>query len=71
MRAPYLHRWIRSSKAGTIGVPFKEFKSVVAKIRHAFMAVPAGRGLLTPCNKSFKQNHHLSTSSATRCYGPL
>ena len=24
---------------------------MVAKIRHAFTAIPAGRGLLTPCNK--------------------
>jgi hypothetical protein len=46
-----LHGWIRSSKSGTIGIPFKEFETVVAKIRHAFTAIPAGRGLLTPCNK--------------------
>jgi len=45
-----LHGWIRSSKSGLIGIPFKEFKTVVAKIRHAFTAIPAGRGLLTPCN---------------------
>ncbi len=24
---------------------------MVAKIRHAFTAIPAGRGILTPCNK--------------------
>ncbi len=46
-----LHGWICSSKAGMIGFPFKEFESVVAKIRHAFMAIPTGRGLLTPCYK--------------------
>ena len=46
-----LHGWIRSSKAGMIGIPFKEFESVIAKVRHAFTAIPAGRGLLTPCNK--------------------
>jgi hypothetical protein len=46
-----LHNWIRLSKVGMIGIPFKEFKTVVAKIRHAFMAIPAGWGLLTPCNK--------------------
>jgi hypothetical protein len=34
-----------------IGILFKEFKTVVAKIRHAFMAIPEGRGLLNPCNK--------------------
>jgi len=46
-----LHGWICSSKAGRIGIPFKEFESVIAKVRHAFTAIPAGRGHLTPCNK--------------------
>ena len=46
-----LHGWIRSSKSGLSGIPFKEFETVVAKIRHAFTAIPVGRGLLTPCNK--------------------
>jgi hypothetical protein len=46
-----LHGWIRSSRTGSNGIPFKEFETVVAKIRHAFTAIPAGRGLLTPCNK--------------------
>jgi hypothetical protein len=47
-----LHGWIRSSRTVSSGIPFKEFETVVAKIRHAFMAIPAGRGLhLTPCNK--------------------
>jgi hypothetical protein len=46
-----LHGWIRSSRSGTTGVLFKEFKTVVAKICHAFTAILAGWGLLTPCNK--------------------
>jgi hypothetical protein len=46
-----LHGWLRSSRTGTVGIPFKEFESVIAKIRHAFTGIPAGRGLLTPCNK--------------------
>jgi hypothetical protein len=45
------YNWIRLSKVGMIRIPFKEFKTVVVKIRHAFMAIPAGRRLLTPCNK--------------------
>ena len=45
------HGWIRSSKSGMMGIPFKEFESMIAKVRHAFMAIPAGHGLLTPCNK--------------------
>jgi len=46
-----LHGWIHSSKSGTIGIPFKEFETAPAKIRHAFTAIPAGRGLFTPCNR--------------------
>jgi hypothetical protein len=46
-----LHGWIRSSISGLSGIPFKKFETVVAKIRHAFTAIPVGRGLLTPCNK--------------------
>ena len=37
-----LHGWIRASKSCTSGIPFKEFETVVAKIRHAFTAIPAG-----------------------------
>jgi hypothetical protein len=54
-----LHGWIRSSRSGTTGVPFKEFEEVVAKIRHAFTAIPAGRGLLTPCNKILQKKPSL------------
>ena len=45
-----LHSWIRTSKRSAQGIPFKEFESVLAKIRHAFTALPAGVGLLSPCN---------------------
>jgi hypothetical protein len=46
-----LKGWIRTGQSSSIGIPFKEFESIVAKIRHAFTAIPAGRGLLSPCNK--------------------
>ena len=46
-----LKGWIRTGQSGTAGIPYKDFESVVAKIRHAFTAIPAGRGLLTPCNR--------------------
>jgi hypothetical protein len=32
-----------------------EFELVVAKLRHAFTALPGGRGLLSPCNRLLKQ----------------
>ena len=33
------------------GIPFAEFESVVAKLRNAFLCIPEGRGLMSPCNK--------------------
>ena len=46
-----LKGWLRSSATTSYGIPFKIFESVVAKLRHAFTAIPAGLGLLSPCNK--------------------
>ena len=34
-----------------MGIPFQEFESVTSKLRHAFIAIPAGKGLMTPYNK--------------------
>jgi hypothetical protein len=46
-----LKGWIRTGKRGTTGIPFTEFESTFAKIRHAFTCIPAGVGLLSPCNR--------------------
>ena len=43
-----LHGWIRSSRDAHHGIPFDEFRSVIYKIRHAFITIPAGKGLLSP-----------------------
>ena len=41
--------WLRStSKNKQYGVPFAEFWSVLYKIWHAFLSIPAGKGLLSP-----------------------
>jgi hypothetical protein len=45
-----LKGWIRAGRRGTAGIPFKEFESVTAKLHHAFTCIPAGIGLLSPCN---------------------
>jgi hypothetical protein len=45
-----LHSWIGTSERSAHGIPFKEFESVLAKIQHMFTALPAGLGLLSPCN---------------------
>jgi hypothetical protein len=46
-----LKTWIRQANGSKAGIPFAEFESVVSKLRHAFIALPAGKGLLTGCNK--------------------
>ena len=43
--------WLRSSQDKNFGIPFSEFQSVISKIRHAFITIPAGRGLMSPFNK--------------------
>jgi hypothetical protein len=45
-----LHQWIRGATTAHQGIPFAEFESVTSKLRHAFTALPAARGLLSPCN---------------------
>jgi hypothetical protein len=46
--------WIQVGTRGTASIPFKEFKSVVAKLWHAFTCIPAGVGMLSPCNQILK-----------------
>jgi hypothetical protein len=45
-----LHQWLQGAAKSRRGIPFAEFESVTAKLRHAFMALPEARGLLSPCN---------------------
>ncbi len=49
-----LQGWICSSKAGMMGIPFKEFESVIAKVPHTFTAIPAGQGLLAACKNMLR-----------------
>jgi hypothetical protein len=51
---PTLHSWIRAGDCKR-GIPFKEFESVVAKLRHTFTALPGGQGLLSPFNRLLKK----------------
>jgi hypothetical protein len=50
-----LQRWLRSCRNGVEGIDFGEFRSVISKIRHAFISIPNGRGLLSPCNKILRK----------------
>jgi hypothetical protein len=45
-----LHLWLQNASRVMGAIPFKQFETVVAKLRHAFTAIPAGVGLLSPCN---------------------
>ncbi len=49
-----LKTWIRTGTRGRGGVKYKEFESVVAKIRHAFTCNPMGVALLSTCNRVLK-----------------
>ncbi len=50
-----LKGWICTGKKGSTGIAFGKFESTIAKIQHAFTSIPAGRGLLSPCNRLLKQ----------------
>jgi hypothetical protein len=50
-----LTKWIRTAQHKSGGVEFKEFETVIAKVRHAFMCIPEGRGLLTPMNRLLRK----------------
>jgi hypothetical protein len=46
-----LKGWVQMGTQGMAGILFKEFEFTVAKIRYAFTCIPAGVGLLSPCNR--------------------
>jgi len=50
-----LKGWIRTGKRGSVGIPLGDFESTIAKIWHAFQSIPAGCGLLSPCNHVLKK----------------
>ena len=54
-----LTKWLRASDKSRASVPFEEFYSVVSKLRHAFIAIPNGNGLLSPCNALMKKEPKL------------
>ena len=49
-----LKGWIRMASRER-GIAFAEFRSVTAKIRHAFTCIPQGVALLLPCNRILKR----------------
>jgi hypothetical protein len=43
--------WVCAGEQGMAGIPLNKFESVTAKLRHTFTCIPAGVGLLSPCDK--------------------
>jgi hypothetical protein len=44
--------WLRSSRKNkTFGILFPKFRSLIYKVRHAFIPIPVGKGLLSPFYK--------------------
>ena len=50
-----LSGWLRTAHTTRGGIPFAEFRSVISKIRHAFITIPAGNGLMSPFNAILRQ----------------
>ena len=50
-----LHGWIRATRDKSCGIPFVQFQSVIPKLRHAFISIPAGKGLFLPCNSILRK----------------
>jgi hypothetical protein len=46
-----LKKWLRAAADAHAGIIFKEFESIMAKVRHVFTAIPGGKGLFTPFNR--------------------
>ena len=46
-----LEEWLQLTGTSRRGINFVEFRSIMAKVRHAFTAIPAGRGLMSHFNK--------------------
>ena len=46
-----IEKWIREGDHRKKGIPFEEFRTYLAKIRYSFITIPAGKGLLSPCNQ--------------------
>ena len=51
-----LKGWICTGKQGSAGIPFGDFESTIAKLRHGFKSNPAGCGLILPCNRVLKKH---------------
>jgi hypothetical protein len=62
-----LYSWLWNASRGMGAIPFKQFETVVAKLRHAFTAIPAGVGLLSPCNRILAQKPNIVWLSRNKC----
>jgi hypothetical protein len=69
--------WLRAtSKNATFGIPFRDFRSTLYKVRYAFLSIPAGKGLMSPFYSILgkeptvvflRRNHKLRTAIQECC----
>ena len=50
-----LKKWIREGEHRKKGIFFEEFRTYLAKLRYAFITIPDGKGLLSPCNQMLEK----------------
>ena len=65
-----LHGWIRFASRGAGGIPYKHFKTTIAKLRHAFMAMPSGVGFCHRATGYWQQSPKSCGSTSTSKYLP-
>ena len=45
-----LQGWTKAATRSSARIPFNEFELIIAKLHHAFISIPSGIWLLSPCN---------------------
>ena len=60
-----LKKRIREEEHRKKGIPFEEFRTYLEKLRNAFISIPSGKGLLSPCNQMLDEEPKISSCIKT------
>ena len=60
-----LKKWIREVEHRKKDIRFEEFRTYVAKLRNSFIYIPAGKGILSPCNQVLGKESKMSSCIKT------
>ena len=65
-----LKKWIREGYHIKKGISFEEFRTYIAKLRYAFINIPAGKGLLSPSKQMLgkEQNNPFPAGILMKAY---